>query len=588
MVSAVRRKPLVSAQIVPSTREELTDKYIDWLIEQIPGFDPDLQSEGYGFDYDKAREALLFFPEQLCYPKGPKAGKPFLLMVWEGAVVANLFGWIGADGYRRFKTVFLYVGKKNGKTAFESGVMLYVFGKSGLGAELYSAASGVKQARLVFEAAMIMVKKNPRLWSKKGGCLTIYGAKAGSQNKAIEYEEMNSVYRVLAADADAVDGVNPVFNAIDEYHRHKSPELANVLRTSSAEQPEAIDFITTTADTNRESPCNDMRDYALKVRDNPGDSSPGAVGWNPSFMPCIWEPDPTKEHDIEDPKTWEAANPGLGVTANYDDLAQKAREAMESASMLADFTRLHCNIITDSAVAWFVAKKWDACKGELAFRKLEAALEGRECFGGMDLASVSDLIAFVLVFRDFPTEGSYAALTYAWATEESARLRDIKQKAPSYTRWAKAGHLVSLHEGDTYRYSEIRRFITDVLGKRYKIREIGYDGWEATETAQLLEGEGITMVKWAQQYSQLNAPSKELERLVKSRKLVHGGHPVLQWCARNVMLDMHEGRIKPSKKKSADKIDAISALVMGLGGAMIAPLAQDLNELYSSGEILEA
>jgi phage terminase large subunit-like protein len=67
----------------------------------------------------------------------------------------------------------------------------------------------------------------------------------------------------------------------------------------------------------------------------------------------------------------------------------------------------------------------------------------------------------------------------------------------------------------------------------------------------------------------MSAPTKELDKLIVSRKIRHGGHPVLRWMASNTSVEQDAaGNLKPSKKKSSEKIDAIVALIMALGRAM--------------------
>jgi phage terminase large subunit-like protein len=97
------------------------------------------------------------------------------------------------------------------------------------------------------------------------------------------------------------------------------------------------------------------------------------------------------------------------------------------------------------------------------------------------------------------------------------------------------------------------------------------------QIAVQLENEGLEMVPVRQGFNTLSSPSKYLETLVAKGELNHGGHPVLAWMADNVTVEEDAaGNIKPSKKRSTEKIDGIAALVTALERAMHAetvPLA---------------
>ena len=216
------------------------------LLTSLPGYDPFEQADGCTFDPEAAQRVMDFFPECLKHCKGPLAGQPFELETWQRATVANVYGWKRADGRRRFREVLIYVAKKNGKTALAAGLVLYALAGDGeFGAEVYSAAASRDQAALVFGHAAGMVKLEPEL-SKR---LTLYGHRGGSITKAIAYPDQMSSYRCLAADANTADGTNPSFVVIDELHRHKSPELADVLQKSTAARDQPIGLFHTSRST---------------------------------------------------------------------------------------------------------------------------------------------------------------------------------------------------------------------------------------------------------------------------------------------------------------------------------------------------
>ncbi len=63
----------------------------------------------------------------------------------------------------------------------------------------------------------------------------------------------------------------------------------------------------------------------------------------------------------------------------------------------------------------------------------------------------------------------------------------------------------------------------------------------------------------------MSPPTKEFYKLLMEGKIIHGGNPVLKWMAGNVVVEKDDAEnIKPTKKKSVEKIDGIVAAVMAL------------------------
>lgn len=207
-------------------------------------------------------------------------------------------------------------------------------------------------------------------------------------------------------------------------------------------------------------------------------------------------------------------------------------------------------------------EKWNAC----AYPIEEKELEGRVCYGGLDLSSTTDLSAFVLVFPPEDDEDKYQVLTYVWVPEETLDLR-VKRDHVPYDVWERQGYLETT-EGNVIHYAFIEKFI-EKLGERFNIREIAYDRWGATQLSQDLEGMGFTVVPFGQGYASMSPPTKELMKLTLEKRIAHGGHPVLAWCMDNVFIRTDPaGNIKADKEKSTEKIDCVVALIMALDRAI--------------------
>lgn len=545
----------------------------DWdsLLRLLPGYDPFLTANGCHFDSDAANHALKFFPLFLKHVKGSCAGKPFELQRWQQCVMANLFGWKRPDGTRRFREAFIYVGKKNGKSAWIAGILLYgLVADRESGAEVYSAASSKEQAGLIFSHACGMVKQEKRLLD----ILAIYGDKGGGQTRSIVYQEKFSTYKVLAADADTVDGVNPHMVGIDELHRHKNPQLSEVLIKSTLTRRQPLVLFTTTADFNRPSACNTKLEYARKVMANKG--TPLEPGYDSAFLPCVYEC--SKDDDWKLPVVWRKANPNMGVTFKEEDFARECQKAQETPSELNNFLRLNLNIVTDSDVSWLSADLWDANAGSVDVE----ALAGRECFGGLDLSSKFDLTAWVLVFPPLQEDGQWVILPRLWIPADTAVEREQNDRVP-YSAWIGGGFMEKT-PGNAVDYDWIKQRIRNDA-KKFVVKEIAFDPWNALQISIQLGEEGLKCVEFGQGFKSMSEPAKELEKLLRQKRIAHGGHPVLKWMAGNVMLEMDAaGNIKPSKAKSSNRIDGIVGLVMGLGRAIFKK--GDEKSAYESQELL--
>lgn len=433
-------------------------------------------------------------------------------------------------------------------TPFCAGmVCLTMFTDGEPGAQLYSAAAEKEQAGLIYRHAAGMIARNPDLDSR----CRIYRT-----FKSIEHHGTASIYKALSADADTKHGLNSHFVVVDELHAHPNGDLVDVLITSTGSRRQPMIVHITTADFSRESVCNTKYDYACKVRDS--------VVADSSFMPAIWEA--AVEDDWTSPEVWAKANPNLGVSVRREYLERECKRAQDEPSYENTFKRLHLNIRTQQDVRWLKLEQWDDCNGAVSAKELE----GRTCYGGLDLSTKLDISAFVLVFPPLLDDEPWKVLPRFWIPGENAHKREKRDRVP-YLTWERQG-LITLTPGNVIDYDYIKAQILEDA-KRFEIKELGYDPFNANQISVQLAGEGIEMVEVRQGFLTLSEPSKELERLVVSKMLAHGGNPVLRWMASHVAIETDAaGNIKPSKKKSTERIDGIAALVTGLARAIVRPM----------------
>jgi phage terminase large subunit-like protein len=394
-----------------------------------------------------------------------------------------------------------------------------------------------------------MVEQSPHLAKR---CSIYGGGSSAGQAKSIVREADRSFLRCVSADADNKHGGNTHLAIIDELHVQPDRDLVDVFQTSmaSANRAQPLLILITTADFERASICNEKHDYASKVRD-------GVID-DPSFLPVIYEA--ARDEPWDDEATWRRANPNLGVSVSLEYLQRECKKAKEVPAYENTFRRLHLNQKTETDVRAIPMDRWDEC-GRIPVSARE--LEGAACYGGLDLSTTTDLSAFVLLF---PGEEGYQVLPYFWAPREGARTRERRDRVP-YEQWIKAG-LITATEGDVIDYDVIRRDVND-LAQRFRITEVAADRWNATQILTQLAGDGLEVVSFGQGYQSMTAPTKELLALVTSRRLAHGGHPVLRWMASNMATESDAaGNLKPSKKKSTERIDGMVALIMALGRAL--------------------
>jgi len=508
----------------------------------IPGYDPVATAGDCTFDHKAAERAIQFFGECLTFTAGEWMDRPFILQPWQQAIVGNLLGWKRPDGRRRYREAFIFVPRKNGKSELAGGLgILLTFADREPGAQVYCAAADREQARLVFNAAKTMVQAERELTKRS----RIY-------TSAIVVPATGSALKVVSAEAYSKHGINAHGIIIDELHAQPNRELVDVLTTSTGARRQPLVIQITTADYDRESICNEKYDYACRVRD-------GVID-DPAFLPVIYEA--AVDEDWTDPMVWARVNPNLGVSVSSEYLEREYRRARETPTYENTFKRLHLNMRTQQDVRWLALDQWDACGGEEID---ESDLHGRYCHVGLDLSTTTDVSALVMIFRD--DDGMVTLLPRFWIPGDNAHKRENRDRVP-YATWARQG-LIEMTPGNVVDYEVIRTRINE-LGKVYRIQEIAIDPWNATHLATQLSGDGFELVSFGQGFKDMTAPTKELEKLVISGKLRHGGHPVLRWMASNVAVETDAaGNLKPSKKKSTERIDGITAAIMALGRALI-------------------
>ena len=496
------------------------------------------------YDKDSADFAVKFI-ECLCHTKGKWAGQKFELIDWQEQIIRDLFGILKPNGYRQFNTAYVEIPKKMGKSELAAAIaLLLCCGDGEQRAEVYGCAADRNQASIVFDVAADMVQLCPDLEKR----VQIY-----KSNKKLVYLPTNSFYQVLSAEAYSKHGLNVHGVVFDELHAQPNRKLYDVMTKGSGDaRMQPLYFLITTAGNNTESIGYEIHQKAKDILEG--------RKIDPTFYPVIYGAE--EGDDWTDPKVWKKANPSLGITVGIDKVRDACESAKQNPAEENSFRQLRLNQWVKQSVRWMPMDKWDKC----AFAADPSQLEGRVCYGGLDLSSTTDITAFVLVFPPEDEDDKYIVLPYFWIPEENMQIRVNRDRVP-YDLWERQGYLQTT-EGNVIHYGFIEKFI-EQLGERYNIREIAFDRWGAVQMVQNLEGMGFTVVPFGQGFKDMSPPTKELMKLVLEERIAHGGHPVLRWMMDNIFIRTDPaGNIKADKEKSTEKIDGAVATIMALDRAI--------------------
>ncbi|WP_417500747.1 terminase large subunit [Marinobacter sp.] len=524
----------------------------------------DLKREGtdefpYWFEPELANRVCKFI-ELLPHVKGEwaRTRQRLELSPWQIFRLTTVFGWINSDGYRRFKTAYNEMPRKQGKSSETSGVGLYLLTADGEpGAEVYSAATTRDQAQITWKDAKQMVDRTPGLQARFG---------VATSSHTVFVESTNSVFRSLSRDQGGNhDGLNVHGGLIDELHAHKTREIFDVIETGTGARRQPLLWLITTAGFNRAGICYEQRAYVTKILEN--------VVQDESYFGIIYTID--EGDDWTEPASWAKANPNWGVSVNPEDIERKARKAMTMAAATNNFLTKHLNVWVNADTAWMDLQAWERCGSK------ELTLEsfaGRKAFIGLDLASKIDVAALMIVIEG--DDGGFTTFGKYYIPEDAAE----DGRNQHYAGWARQG-LVTLTPGATTDFAFIENDLRD-LASLLDIQSVGFDPWQATYLATRMLEEGLPMIEYRQTVQNMSEPMKILEALTLEGRIRHNGDPVLTWMMSNVVAHLDaKDNIYPRKEFPENKIDAVVALIMALGRAIRSEGDQVQPSIYDTSDV---
>lgn len=510
--------------------------------------------EAPGAVFDPAKvDAVLRAFGSLRHTQGEWAGRPLTPDCWQVAyVLAPVFGWVcwdveSASYTRIIRDCYIDVPRKNGKSTLGGGIAIYLACADGEpAAQVLCAATVRDQAEFVFSPIKTLADKSPALKPF-----------VRALKHAVIHKPSLSYIKVIANSADAQHGGNIHGSIIDELHLHKHPDLVEALETGTGSRRQPLSVKITTADAGKPGTIYARKRLYLEQLSK-------RVFTDHTTYGVVFAADPGDDPFAE--ATQRKANPGYGVSPKRAYLRSRALQAQSSPAELASYQRLHLGIRTRQLTRYYDLGAWDRNASIVD----EDALSGRRCYGGIDLASTSDLCALAWLFPD-RERGGFDVLYRVWTPEANVAALD-KRTANEASVWVRRG-LLRTTPGNVVDYAFMLRDIKADLG-RFKVKGVGYDRWNATQIITDLYGEGAPMVKVGQGFASMSAPSKELQRLMltgnEEHPLIrHGGNPIGRWCVDNVAMAIDAAEnVKPDKENSADKIDTTVATIDALAVAL--------------------
>jgi phage terminase large subunit-like protein len=451
--------------------------------------------------------------------------------------LASLFGWRRkSDGLRRFSVAYLEVARKNAKSMLAALISLYCLCCEGEnGPQILLAATTGEQAKKVFLPAK-------RIVDRTSGLREAYEVQAFA--RSIICNSNGGMVQTINSKSSTQDGWNPHVAVLDELHAHKDRGLYDVVRSAFGARKNPLLLQITTAGHNHVGVCFDQRSLLTKILE-------GVVQadhiWGVIYTLDDADPENGKmlPDNPFDPAVWIKANPLLGVSIRQEEIEGYAIEAQNSGESAYEVK----------------TKRWKACAGDVPLDKLQS----HPAYGGLDLASTSDLTALRLVWRRDRRTITWGRF---WLPEAAIVPRSEKASVP-YRRWQERG-LLRVTDGSVTDYAVIEAEIMEALD-RFNIEAIAYDPWNASDLVNRLTEKGAPMIEFRQGAKSFNAPIKELDRSYLSGMLNHGGDEILTWNAANLVVKPDENdNLKPDRKNSLEKIDGYVALAMALGMAMAA------------------
>ncbi len=496
-------------------------------------------AEGCWFNLEKCQAVEAFFEKRLTHGKDPFFNKPFTLQPYQkNDIIYPLYGWYTPENFRRYRSFFVFIPKKQGKTQLAAGISLVEF-HFVRGSRVYIVGVSNDQAMEMYDEAAGMVERSKEM-SRYIKVLRSTGR--------LMWQRNNSLLRCLTKSATASEGKNASCLLLEELHAWTDRKLFDSLLYAGATKLNPMLGMITTAGDDVSSLCYSEYERAKRIIDGDDPST--------DHLAVVYEAD--KDAKYDDLAQWKKANPSYGVTMPERGVLADIRAAKGNPQRIAAIKRYRLNLWTQDGVSWLSADEW----GKLELCD-EASAIGT-MYGGLDLARTRDFAAYVKLFhRD---DGSFDVLPRIYLPRAKIAEKADIDKIPIQA-WVDAGWVVAT-DGKEIDQEQI---LEDILAdnKRWGFAELGYDSYNAQTLAKHLEQNGIVSTAVPQTMPFLGYPSAEFERAISDRRIRHDGNPCMKWMIGNAKaISDSNNNVRPCKKKSNKRIDGLAATITALQRAL--------------------
>lgn len=496
-------KQIESGEIVAC--EEIKGIY-KRLIEEM-----DCKDDSFPFYFrEDVGEHPIIFIETFCkHYQGEHAGQFVKLELFQKAFIQALFGFLEkGTNRRRFREYFFEVARKHGKSFLSGCIAVYMMTADGEdGAEVYSAATKLDQAKIIYNVAKNIIDQSPEL-----------RALVKSTREGLSFKATRSIMKPLPNESKSLDGLNIHFAALDEIHEQRDRNMYDVLRQGMKARRQPLIGCITTSGFFREGLYDNLHGYAVDVA--------RGIKKDDRFLPIIYKLDDVEEW--HQPSAWQKANPGIGSIKSYIQLADDVERAKNDASYLPTLLTKDFDMKQSEQRSWLPLESIinETCV-DMEYISHSYAI------GGCDLSATTDLTCATLILRKPEDENVYVLQQYFIPQAKIDKLELTQSKEAPYKLWSEQGWL-TINEGAQVDYSLVTKWFVDMV-QTYDIRPlwICYDRALSGYWVPEMQEYGFEMEKTAQGSYTWSQPMKELGAHLEEHKVVSNNNPILRWCLAN-------------------------------------------------------
>jgi len=509
----------------------------------------------YRWDIDCADKTVRFFEERLYLSGGQFEGLPFILLPWQSFVIGSIFGWKRkSDGMRRFRVAYIETPKGSGKSPLAAGIGLKgLCADNESAAEIYAAATKQEQAMVLFRDAVAFYDHSDKLQER-------LKASGSADNRwKLSFPTSRSFFRVVSSEKKGLSGPRPHMVLLDEIHEHPDGAVIEMLRAGFKTRRQPLSFMITNSGHDKTSVCWEYHDLGVKVALQQLQNDEFF-----SYICSLDDEDLKDDRYLDDESLWPKVNPSLEYgLPGYDYIRGQIREARGLPSKMATVKRLCFCVWTEADNPAIDREAWMACQDK---DYPDEILEGRRCWGGLDLSAVNDLTAFALMFHPSDDDPFWRLKVWFWIPGIGLHRKEEQDHVP-YLAWRDAKYVKAV-DRKTIEYEFVIKDIVGICG-RFNVQKIAFDRWKMKDFQKEMERMGATlpeMVDFGQGYQSMSPAIKIFETKLLEGTMRHDGNPCLTWCAANAVIESDAAENKKyTKKKSTGRIDGIVATAMACG-----------------------